>query len=426
MLLPYYVASMNIEHAYLEAVGTYKPFEGICLVDTFNTAEEHTGGGVQTSLDFRWQANTERIKKQRATPIFVCIGNPPYNAWQVNENDNNRNRKYPEIDERVRHTYGKDSAAQNRNSLSDPYIKAIRWASDRVLTNGEGVVAFVTNNAFLDSLACDGVRKHLSEEFDEIRIVDLGGNVRKNPKLSGTTHNVFGIQVGVSVNFFILYPRKKARKDKARIFYHAVPRDWRRTEKYDWLEKIGDIEKVTWQEVTPDKRHNWLQTSLREDFETFLPLGDRNAVAANSELPPVFRHYSRGIATARDAWAINFEQHELITNIQRMLEAYNGQVQLWHHLKSKPKTVESFVDFDPAKISWSESLKKSLERAVIGDFNKLNVRRALYRPFTTQWLYFDKLVNERRYGFDEIFRRLGQRILRSASLTPVPRSHFWF
>ena len=238
MLLPYYVASMNIEHAYLETVGKYETFEGICLVDTFDTAEEHTGGGVQTGLEFHWKANTERIKKQRATPIFVCIGNPPYNAWQINENDNNRNRKYPVVDERVRQTYGDDSAAQNRNSLSDPYIKAIRWASDRVITNGEGIVAFVTNNAFLDSLSCDGVRKHLAEEFDEIRVVDLGGNVRKNPKLSGTTHNVFGIQVGVSVNFFVRHDKGRTGKRKAKIFYHAVPTDWRRTEKYDWLKKV--------------------------------------------------------------------------------------------------------------------------------------------------------------------------------------------
>jgi predicted helicase len=404
MLLPYYVASMNIEHAYLEAVGAWKTFEGICLVDTFDTAEEHTGGGVQAGLDFHWKANTKRIQKQRATPIFVCIGNPPYNAWQINENDNNRNRKYPELDERVRQTYGNDSAAQNRNSLSDPYIKAIRWASDRVLTNGEGIVAFVTNNAFLDSLACDGVRKHLAEEFDEIRVVDLGGNVRKNPKLSGTTHNVFGIQVGVSVNFFIRHPGEtKFGKRNAKIYYHAVPTDWRRTEKYEWLEKTGNLEQVAWQEITPDKRHNWLQTGLREEFGTLLPLGDREAVGKNSALPPIFRHFSNGVKTQRDAWAVNFQREALAANMERMIDTYNSQVESWHRLKTKPTKVESFIDFTPTKISWSESLKKSLERATYGEFEETHVRPSLYRPFTTQWLYFDKLVNERRYGFDEIF-----------------------
>lgn len=404
MLLPYYVASMNIEHAYRDAVGEYKAFEGICLVDTFNTAEEHTGGGIQAGLDFHWKANTERIKKQRATEIFVCIGNPPYNAWQINENDNNRNRKYPELDERVRHTYGDASAAQNRNSLSDPYIKAIRWASDRVIANGEGIVAFVTNNAFVDSLACDGVRKHLAEEFDEIRIVDLGGNVRKNPKLSGTTHNVFGIQVGVSVNFFIRHPDKaRPRKRKGEIFYHAVPGDWRRTQKYDWLEKTGDVEKVAWQQMTPDKRYNWIQTGLREDFETFLPLGDRDALGNNSPTPPIFRHYSRGIATSRDTWTVNFQRDRVAANMGRTIEAYNAQVEAWHRLKKKPKNIEDFIDYDSTKISWSRDLKNDLQRHRLVEFDESKVRRSMYRPFAKTWLFFDRVMNEEVYGFPEIF-----------------------
>ena len=196
MLLPYYIASMNIEHAYFEATGTYKPFEGICLVDTFELAE-----AKQPSLFA--QANLERVERQRKTPIFVIIGNPPYNAKQLNENDNNKNRKYPVIDARVSETYAKDSKATNKNALSDMYVKAIRWASDRIIKNQEGIVAFVSNNSFADQIAFDGLRKHLAQDFDEIYVLDLGGNVRQNPKLSGTTHNVFGIQVGVSISFFI-------------------------------------------------------------------------------------------------------------------------------------------------------------------------------------------------------------------------------
>lgn len=397
MLLPYYVASMNIEHAYLESVGKYETFEGICLVDTFDTAEEHTGGGVQTGLEFHWKANTERIKKQRATPIFVCIGNPPYNAWQINENDNNRNRKYPVVDERVRQTYGNDSAAQNRNSLADPYIKAIRWASDRVITNGEGIVAFVTNNAFIDSLACDGVRKHLAEEFDEIRVVDLGGNVRKNPKLSGTTHNVFGIQVGVSVNFFVRHDKGRTGKRKAKIFYHAVPADWRRTEKYDWLEKVEDISKVPWQEIIPDKRHNWLQTGLREDFETFLPLGDRERVASNST---IIKDFGRGLETTRDAWVYHFERRELAHNVEKTIRHYNEHVHRWIKLRPKPKP-DDFVDNDPTKISWSSSLKKHLEHGEDLAFEPKKIRHALYRPFCRRFVYFDKVLNHRPSFFAE-------------------------
>jgi len=194
MLLPYYIAAMNIEHTYYELTGQYQPFEGLCLVDTFELAEER-------QLGLFTQANTERVERQKAAPIFVIIGNPPYNAHQVNENDNSRNRKYPLLDRRVYETYARDSQATLVNQLSDPYVKAIRWASDRI--GEQGIVAFVTNNSFVDGIAFDGVRKHLEQDFDAIYILDLGGNVRKNPKLSGTTHNVFGIQVGVSVNIFV-------------------------------------------------------------------------------------------------------------------------------------------------------------------------------------------------------------------------------
>lgn len=196
MLLPYYIASMNIEHTFFDLAKKHLPFEGICLVDTFELAESK-------QIGLFTEANTERIKKQKEQKLFVIIGNPPYNVGQVNENDNNKNRKYEAIDERVADTYVKDSKATLRNKLSDPYVKAIRFASDKVKENGEGVIAFVTNNSFLDQIAFDGMRKHLAQDFDAIYVLDLGGNVRKNPKLSGTTHNVFGIQVGVSINIFV-------------------------------------------------------------------------------------------------------------------------------------------------------------------------------------------------------------------------------
>ncbi|MBD2176369.1 N-6 DNA methylase [Pseudanabaena sp. FACHB-1998] len=196
MLLPYYIASMNIEHEYFEQTGKYEAFEGICLVDTFELAE-----AKQLSLALFSTENTKRVERQKQSPIFVIIGNPPYNAYQ-SEDLNNRNRKYPTMDKRVSETYSKDSKATNKNALSDPYVKAIRWASDRI-GDKEGIVAFVTNNSLINDLAFDGVRKNLENDFDQVYIFDLGGNVRKNPKLSGTKNNVFGIQVGVSVNIFV-------------------------------------------------------------------------------------------------------------------------------------------------------------------------------------------------------------------------------
>ena len=196
MLLPYYIAAMNIEHTYYELTNQYAPFDGICLVDTFELAEE-----AQGSFSFLTAENSERVQRQKDAPIFVVIGNPPYNAGQVNENDNNKNRKYPTLDRRVSETYARDSAATNKNALSDPYVKAFRWASDRI--GEEGIVAFVTNNSYINEISFDGMRKQLAQDFDAIYVLDLGGNVRKNPKLSGTTHNVFGIQVGVSITILI-------------------------------------------------------------------------------------------------------------------------------------------------------------------------------------------------------------------------------
>ena len=199
MLLPYYIASMNIEHEYYEQTGGYKAFDGICLVDTFEDQSIE-------QLNLFAPENMKRVETQRKSDIFVIIGNPPYNVGQLNENDNNKNRKYTNknktgIDDRVSATYAKASKATLKNSLSDVYVKAIRWASDRI--GDEGIVAFVTNNSFIDGIAFDGMRQYLEQEFDQIYVFDLGGNIRKNPKLSGTTHNVFGIQVGVSVNILV-------------------------------------------------------------------------------------------------------------------------------------------------------------------------------------------------------------------------------
>ena len=182
----------------------YEAFEGICLVDTFETAEKE-----QRQFDVFNEANTERVRRQLKAPIKVIIANPPYNAGQVNENDNNKNRKYEEIDRRVRVTYGADSKATLLRKLSDPYVKAIRFAADRI--GDAGVVCYVNNDSFVAEKTFDGMRKHLAQDFDVIYVLELGGNVRKNPTLSGTTHNVFGIQVGVSINLFIRLPRRPGR-----------------------------------------------------------------------------------------------------------------------------------------------------------------------------------------------------------------------
>ena len=191
MLMPYYIASLNIEREYYELTGRAAPFEGLCFVDTLDLARER-------QLTFFNEKNTERVERQKAADINVIIGNPPYNVGQVNENDNNKNRKYDVIDQRIRETYAKDSNATLKNQLYDAYVRFWRWATDR-LDDRPGIVCYVSNNSFVDQFAFDGMRKHLMQDFDQIYHLDLHGNVRQNPKISGTTHNVFGIQVGVGV-----------------------------------------------------------------------------------------------------------------------------------------------------------------------------------------------------------------------------------
>jgi len=400
MLLPYYVASMNIEHEYLEVIGEYRPFEGICLVDTFQIAEEHTGGGIQGGFEFFSKANTDRIRRQRKTPIFVCLGNPPYNAGQLNENDNNKNRKYPELDARVSATYGDASQATLLRKLADPYVKAIRWATDRI--GDAGVVAFVNNNSFVDEITFDGMRHHLARDFDLIYVLDLGGNVRKNPKLSGTTHNVFGIQVGVSINFFIRLPSAtKGVQRKAKILYHAVPSDWRKEEKYDFLKTSKVISGVKWDELKPDAKNTWLTSETDVEFTEFIPIGLKEAKADMSSIQPViFQTYSLGVSTNRDSVVYDFNHERLATRIEQFCEDYNAELSRWKR-KGSPSDLDAFLSTE--RVKWSETLKKKFESGRDASFDQTKIRTSLFRPFVKQFLYVDSLIIDRPGAFASYF-----------------------
>ena len=393
MLLPYYIASMNIEHEFYETMGTYRPFEGICLVDTFELAEDR-------QLPLFAPENTQRVESQKGTPMFVVIGNPPYNMGQVNENDNNKNRKYKTMDARVKDTYGKDSTATLKNKLSDPYVKAIRWASDRI--GEEGVVAFVTNNSFLDGVAFDGMRKHLADDFDAIYILDLSGNVRKNPKLSGTTHNVFGIQVGVSINFFI--KRRDNTNSQAEIFYARVDEFWRKEDKYRYLDSKEHYRNIEWKPITPDRRYTWLTEGLHPEFETFIPIGTKEAKAEKGEgRDVIFHRFSNGIVTARDAWTYNFNRNALTENMNRLIGTYNAEIDRWKRRENRDANVDDFVIYDEAKIKWTDRLKQDLKRGKTANFSQEKARPSLYRPFAKLNLYFDRMMNQRVYVFPSIF-----------------------
>ncbi|MGB3510663.1 MAG: type ISP restriction/modification enzyme [Microcoleaceae cyanobacterium] len=393
MLLPYYIASMNIEHEYLEATGKYEPFEGICLVDTFSDQEF-------LQLDLFTPENTERVKRQQSSSIFVVIGNPPYNTAQVNENDNNKNRKYEEVDRRVAETYSKASKATLKNKLSDPYVKAFRWAADRI--KDEGIVALVTNKSFIDNIAFDGMRQHLAQDFDAIYVLDLGGNVRTNPKLSGTTHNVFGIQVGVSIN--LLIKKKESKKSTCQIYHATVGEFWRKEEKYAYLEKSQHLGQIDWQKIKPDKKNTWLTEGLQAEFETFIPMGTKETKAAKGEATDtIFKLFSNGVKTNRDVWAYNFNTDELAENIQQTIATYNEQVRKWQDRQDKSVKVDDFVTYDDTKISWSSTLKNYFKRGGKLEENPKAIRISLYRPFTKSFLYFDDYINDRRGQFPYIF-----------------------
>ncbi|MDE0077012.1 MAG: N-6 DNA methylase [Caldilineaceae bacterium] len=393
MLLPYYIASMNIEHEYYDATDVYEPFAGICLVDTFDLAEDR-------QLPLFAPENTQRVESQRKTPMFVVIGNPPYNVGQVNENDNNKNRKYPTIDKRVQQTYAEDSTATNKNKLSDPYVKAFRWASDRI--GEEGVVAFVTNSGFLDGVAFDGMREHLAHDFDALYVLDLGGNVRQNPRLSGTTHNVFGIQVGVSINLFV--KRYGKAEPQADIFYARVKELWRKEEKYRYLETKERYGNIEWKPIDPDRRHTWLTEGLHDEYESFVAMGSREAKAARGHVEQVVFHtYSNGVSSNRDAWVYSFDQEVLTNNIEKTIETYNAQVMKWKTRENQGENLDDFVVYDDEKIKWSSTLKQKLSSGQIAEFSEAKIRRSLYRPFTRTHLFFDRILNHRVFGFPSIF-----------------------
>lgn len=391
MLLPYYVSAMNIEHTFWEQIGHYEPFPGICLVDTFETAEK-----AQAEFGFFNPENTERVKRQKAAPIFVVLGNPPYNAWQQDENDNNKNRKYEEVDRRVRDTYGADSSATLQNSLADPYIKAFRWASDRI--RDEGVVAFVTNNGFVEGIACDGMRKHLAGDFDAIYVLDLGGNVRKNPKLSGTTHNVFGIQVGVSITLLI---RHRERTASAKIHYHAVPTDWRKEQKYAFLAETAAAGGIEWETVTPDRKNNWITSGLDASFDDLLPIGSKAAKKSASS-SAVFRTYSNGVKSNSDAYVYSFDRDSLIERAKGMVANYESEFARRERLR-RPRQVDGIVTVDERVLKWIRRTKKELARGKRVVFTESKVRQTLYRPFTKQHYYFEEVFNEDLYQIPIFF-----------------------
>ncbi len=391
MLLPYYIAALNIEHAYFELTGEYEPFEGLCFVDTLDLAES-----AQSTFSFMTEENTTRVQRQKKAPITVIIGNPPYNVGQINENDNNKNRKYPEIDARIRETYSKDSRATSVSKLNDPYVKFFRWAVDR-LQDRDGVVCFVTNNSFVEQIAFDGMRKHLMQDFTYIYHVHLEGNVRQNPHLSGTAYNVFGIQVGVGITVAV---RSKKHHDR-KLYFYQVDKNLRREEKLTWLSQQGKVSGVKWQVLTPDSRYAWLSLEHADEFAGFLPIGSKEAKASSlSNAEAIFKEYSLGVATHRDMIVYDFDRNLLVNRVTEFIDEYNSEVDRYRRAGGKANP-DDFVRYD--KIIWDRDLKEDLRRGKYAEFDEQKIRLALYRPFTKQFLFFDRLLNAEIYSLLSLF-----------------------
>ena len=397
-ILPYYIANLNIEYTYQQRTGRYVEFPNLCFVDTLDNLDWQqqgaTGGAVTKQGAFNLgglsEENWIRIQEQNDKPISVIIGNPPYNANQQNENDNNKNREYPAIDRRIRDTYIASSTAQKTKQY-DMYKRFIRWASDRL--SDDGIIAFITNRAYLEARQDDGFRRMASGEFTDIYVMDLGSDVRRNPKISGTTHNVFGIQTGVAIAFLV---REKSRLGDCQIHYASREDAEIARDKLAYL-KETDLDRIPFDFITPDAKSNWLNQSS-SNFEKLVPLADRQTKLARSaaDEDAVFRLYSMGVVTNRDEWVYDFATAGLSEKVRAFIEEYEQN-----------RGTHGGTDVDDAAlgktIKWTRDLKRQLRANVRNRFARQNIRRTDFRPFIRKSLYFNQNLNEMQYQLPEVF-----------------------
>lgn len=371
-ILPYYIANLNIEYTYKQKTGKFNEFENICFVDTLdNMGFEHTG--KQLNFFGITDENTERIVKQNSKPIMLVIGNPPYNDNQMNENQNNKNREYPEIDKRIKDTYIKNSSAQ-KTHLYDMYTRFLRWASDRIDKNG--IVAFVSNSSFVDAKTYDGFRKVVAKEFSEIYIIDLKGNARtsgeRRRKEGG---NVFSdqIKVGVAVYFMI---RKEGEKN-CKVHYIAVDDYLTAEQKQDYLRE-NKLKELRFSSVYPDKKYNWINISDENDWDKLI------------SITKIFGFQSPGVKTNRDDWVYDFNRDGLSQKIQFFIGKYNQQNSL--PLDIDEEKLRDKLDYS---IKWSSSLIAHLMRRSNLIYDQAFQIRMIYRPFVKMYYYSDKMMSDR-------------------------------
>ena len=401
VLLAYYIAAINIEsvyHALLlehsantqENSTTYQPFEGICLTDTFQMYEK------EDLVDEILQVNSNRRKRQKALDIQVIIGNPPYSAGQESANDNNANIAYQHLDQRIEESYDKYSTANLTTSLYDSYIRAIRWASDRIENNG--VIGFVTNGSYLESNSADGLRKCLSEEFSSLYIFHLRGNQRTSGERSRKEGGkIFGSGSRAPIAISILVKNPNSEKH-GQIYFHDIGDYLNREQKLEIIKDFQSVNGISkqngWTQIIPDQFNDWLN-QRDPNFDTYLSIGDKK----DKSSAVIFENYSSGVKTNRDAWCYNLSKQNLEKNISSMVEFYNQQVRHFLARKEDEDNLKAndFIDLDSTKISWSGDLISQLERGNKALFDDKNIRFSLYRPYHKQYLYFDRMLNNSIY-----------------------------
>ena len=403
-ILPYYIANLNIEYTYRERTGEYLEFPNLCFVDTLDNMDWQqrgaTGGAVTRQGAFNLGGMSEenwiRVQEQNEKPISVIIGNPPYNANQQNENDNNKNREYPEIDRRISETYIAASTAQKTKQY-DMYKRFIRWASDRL--DDDGIIEFVSNSAFLDARQDDGFRKVVAQEFNELWVIDLKGNARTSgERRRREAGNIFDdkIRVGVAVYFLV----RKKDEEGFRVFYNSVEDYARSPEKVAYL-KDKALTTFDFEQITPDSINNWLNQST-SDFETLLPLANRETKLAKrvEDERAVFRLYSLGLATNRDEWTFDLQFQGLTRKVKFFCETY--AMELRRFIAEKPVTSE-LNDWVDRSIKWTAELEGHLAKGDKVSFDSRFISPALYRPFTPRLCYYSPIISHRRYQQPLIF-----------------------
>jgi len=400
VLLAYYIAAINIEATYHGIVGgDYQPFEGICLTDTFQLYEK------EDMVDALLAQNSTRRRRQRKLDIRVIVGNPPYSVGQKSTNDNNPNVNYLSLDQRISDTYTARSSAVLARGLYDSYIRAIRWASDRI--GNSGLIGFVTNAGFLESNSADGLRKCLAEEFSSIYIFHLRGNQRTSGELSRKEGGkVFGSGSRAPIAISLLVKNPAATRH-GEINFHDIGDYLSRDDKLEKISAFASIAGIaqagSWQTIVPDQHGDW--TKQRDDrFGEYIVLGDKKSAALK-----LFANFSCGVQTNRDPWCYNLSKAGVTKNMTRMIAFYNGEAARFNQAftgldkKALETKVDHFIDTDPVKISWTRALKQELVKNRRLDFEESCLIPSLYRPFTKQWMYYSRRVNEMVYQMPRIF-----------------------